>query len=175
MRVWAARWRVPLGFAFAVAYLFLSSPTPRLLIAGSIVAFAGLALRAWASGHIQKGQKLATGGPYSYTRNPLYLGSLLLGVGFLIAGRSWIMAAAFCALFSVIYIPVMRHEEEFLRQRFEFGEYARAVPLFFPWPGRRGRGHGTFSWQAYRRNREYNAATGYAALLVFLIVKLMLR
>ncbi len=175
LRVWAARWRVPSGFAFAIAYLFLSRPTPRLLMAGSLVALAGLALRGLAAGYIEKGTKLATAGPYSYTRNPLYLGSLLLGAGFLIAARSWILAAAFCLLFPAIYLPVIKHEEAFLRQRFEFDAYAHTVPLFFPLPGRRYHGNGTFRWRAYRRNREYNASIGYVALLAFLILKLVLR
>src|SRR5947209_15369662 len=76
------RWRVPLGFACAGLFLLLAKPMPLTLAAGGAVALAGLALRAWASGHIRKNARLAVSGPYAYTRNPLYLGSLVLGLGF---------------------------------------------------------------------------------------------
>lgn len=172
---WAARWRVPLSFAFAVAYAVLSQPSRALLIAGGAVGLAGLALRGWAAGSVDKNESLATGGPFRYTRNPLYLGSFILGVGFMIAGASWALGIAFVALFILIYSPVMRREEEFLRQKFSavYDEYARRVPSFLPAfrPGSRG----DFRWARYKKNREYEAALGYAAILIFLVIKLMLR
>lgn len=172
---WAARWRVTLSFAFAVAYVVLSQPDKALLIAGAIVALAGLLLRGWAAGSVEKNESLATSGPFSYTRNPLYLGSFILGVGFMIAGGSWALGIAFVALFIFIYSPVMRREAEFLRQKFglAYDEYAKRAPVFFP-AFRRGR-RGDFRWARYKKNREYEAAGGYAAILIFLIVKLMLR
>jgi protein-S-isoprenylcysteine O-methyltransferase Ste14 len=174
---WAARWRVPLGFAFAAAYLAVSNPTLWLLAAGGVVALLGLAVRARAAGYIEKSQHLATAGPFACTRNPLYLGSLILGAGFMIAGGSWVLGLAFLALFMLIYLPVMRSEENFLRQKFgqEFDEYARVVPLLFPTFGRSLRSIGRFSWARYRANREYKAALGYFAVMIFLIIKLVLR
>jgi protein-S-isoprenylcysteine O-methyltransferase Ste14 len=174
---WASRWRVPLGFAFAIAYLIISRPSWPLLISGLPIAFLGLAIRAWAAGYIEKGRRLATGGPFAFTRNPLYLGSLLLGAGFVVAGGSWILGVIFVALFLMIYIPVMRREEAFLRQRFGamFDLYAKCVPPLVPVLPRSFHGEGRFAWRRYRNNREYNAAIGYAALVVFLVVKLMLR
>jgi protein-S-isoprenylcysteine O-methyltransferase Ste14 len=174
---WAARLRVPLGFGFAVAYLLVSLPTLPLLIAGGLVALLGLALRAAAAGYIEKSRTLATAGPFACTRNPLYLGSLILGAGFMIAGGSWVLAIVFVGLFMLIYLPVMRAEENFLRQKFgpEFEEYARAVPLFLPQVRRCWRGKGSFQWMRYQANREYNAALGYVAMMIFLIIKLVLR
>jgi protein-S-isoprenylcysteine O-methyltransferase Ste14 len=174
---WAARWRVPLGFAFAVLYLIFSQPTLWLLVVGGAVALLGLALRMFAAGHIEKDQRLGTSGPFAHTRNPLYLGSLTLGAGFMIAGGLWILAVAFVALFMLIYLPVMRREEDSLRQRFgaEFDEYARSVPLLVPIPGRRWHGAERFQWARYRANREYNAAIGYTAIVVLLLIKLVLR
>src|SRR5579872_4849342 len=90
----AARWRVPLGFVFGAAYLILSRPTVKLLLAGGAVAAMGLAIRAWAAGHLVKNQNLATHGPYAYTRNPLYFGSALMAAGFVLAGGSWVLALA---------------------------------------------------------------------------------
>src|SRR2546430_10075303 len=125
----ARRIRVPLGFLFAVIYLWLARPTWRSIALGSVVIIPGLLIRALASGHVRKNEALATSGPYAYTRNPLYLGSLLVGAGFSVAARSWWIGAALVVMFFAIYIPVIRDEEAFLRHQFpEFDEYARRVP-----------------------------------------------
>ena len=173
---WAARWRVPLGFALSVAYLVLARPTPLLLAVGGAIALAGVGLRAWAAGYLEKGKSLATGGPYALTRNPLYFGSSLIGAGFALAGRSLVMAAALAALFLFVYAPVIRREERFLRKEFgsAYEEYARATPLFWPRPGRRSASGERFRWDRYRKNREYEAALGCAAGLCLVALKLAL-
>jgi protein-S-isoprenylcysteine O-methyltransferase Ste14 len=174
---WAARWRVPLGFALAVAYLVFSQPTRLLLVAGGGVALLGLAVRSWAAGFLVKNQSLATSGPYRYTRNPLYLGSALTGVGLAIAGGSVVMILAFAGLFLLVYGPVIRREEQLLRQRFGavYEGYAASVPLLLPWR-RAGPASGeSFDWARYRKNREYEAALGFAAALAFLVLKMRLR
>jgi protein-S-isoprenylcysteine O-methyltransferase Ste14 len=173
---WAARWRVTLGFLLGAAYLLLSRPTIKLLIAGGAVAAAGLAIRAYAAGHLAKNQRLATSGPYAYTRNPLYLGSALMGAGFAVAGGSWILALACLVLFAAIYWPVIRREEEYLRR--EFGDvyacYAQHVPLFLP-RFRRPAGGERFQWKQYRKNHEYEAFLGYLAIMIFLALRTWLR
>jgi protein-S-isoprenylcysteine O-methyltransferase Ste14 len=165
-----------LGFLLGIAYLVFCRPTVKLYIAGGAVAAAGLALRAFAAGHLAKNQRLATSGPYACTRNPLYLGSALMGAGFAVAGGSWILALACLVLFVAIYWPVIRREEEYLRR--EFGEvydrYAKHVPLFLPrfrWPA----GGEKFQWKQYRKNHEYEAFLGYLALMIFLAFKIWLR
>jgi len=173
---WAARWRVPLGFLLGAAYLLLSRPTVKLLIAGGAVAAAGLALRAFAAGHLAKNQRLAMSGPYAYTRNPLYFGSALMGVGFAVAGGRWIVALACLVFFAAVYGPVIRREEEYLRR--EFGEvydrYAQRVPLFLP-RFRRPAGGEKFQWKQYRKNHEYEAFLGYLAVMIFLAFKIRFR
>lgn len=170
---WASRWRVPLGFGLGVSYLLLARPAPKLLLCGAALALAGLLLRAWAAGHLAKNQRLATGGPYAYTRNPLYLGSAVMGLGGALAGRSWLIGAAFVVLFVLVYWPVMQRESRFLQKEFPgtFESYARQVPLFFPrlspWQGEGER----FQWRLYLRNREYEAAAGYAGVMVFLALR----
>jgi protein-S-isoprenylcysteine O-methyltransferase Ste14 len=164
------RWRVPLGFLCAAVFLVLARPRPLTLAAGGAVALAGLALRAWASGHIRKNDRLAVSGPYAHTRNPLYLGSFVLGLGFVLAaGGTWwlfaLLAAIFAALFLGIYLPVMRVEAATLAGLFgeEYERYARAVPLFFPRPSpyRPAGGAGArFDASLYLRYREYRAALG---------------
>ena len=174
----ARRIRVPLGFLFAVLYFWLARPTWRSLMLGAIGVLAGLFIRALASGHVRKNEALATSGPYAYTRNPLYLGSLVMGLGFCVAARSWWVGAALVLLFVAIYLPVIRDEEAFLRGKFpEFEEYARRVPRMVPrltpHSDREKETPGGFSLNLYMKHREYNALLGAMGMMAALIVKMM--
>src|SRR5580704_925636 len=174
----ARRIRVPLGFLFAALYLLLARPTWPSIVLGSIVVLPGLWIRALASGHVRKNEALATSGPYAYTRNPLYLGSLLIGVGFAVAARSWWVGVVLVVMLLAIYLPVIRDEEAFLRQRFpEFEEYARRVPRMAPRIVPRAGSEdetGGFSFDLYLKHREYNALLGSVLLSAALIIKLKL-
>jgi len=173
----ARRIRVPLGFAFAVLYFWLARPTWRSLALGAVSIIPGLLIRAVASGHVRKNEALATSGPYAYTRNPLYLGSLLLAIGFTVAARSWWVAAILAAMLFAIYMPVIRSEEAFLRERFpEFQEYADEVPRMIPrvTPAFRNDASAEFSMDLYLKHREYNALLGSLALVAALITKMKL-
>jgi protein-S-isoprenylcysteine O-methyltransferase Ste14 len=171
----ARRIRVPLGFLFAVAYIWLAHPTLRSIVAGSCISLIGLLVRALASGHVKKNEQLTTSGPYAYTRNPLYFGSLVLAAGFAVASRSCWVALIATTMFFAIYIPVIRGEEAFLRSNFpEFEEYAHHVPRLFP-RLRAYQGSATsFSWSLYWKHREYNAAIGAALMIAAMTAKVIL-
>jgi len=170
----ARRIRVPLGFAFTALYLWLAKPTAASMLMGSTLIIPGLAIRALASGHVQKNEQLTTTGPYAYTRNPLYLGSLILAVGFAISARNWWIGAGLVLIFLAIYLPVIRGEETFLREHFsEFTEYARHVPRLLPRLSSFGETPGTFSWDLYFKHREYNATLGAVAIMAALTAKLL--
>jgi protein-S-isoprenylcysteine O-methyltransferase Ste14 len=170
----ARRVRVPLGFIFAVVYIWLAQPTRTSLIAGALVLLPGLVLRGLASGHVQKDKQLTTSGPYSYTRNPLYLGSLMLAAGFAIAARSWWIVAVMLLMFAVIYVPVIAGEERYLRQTFlEYDDYARHVPRMLPRLTPYGSRQSAYSSARYWKHREYQAIIGCAVVLAVLIVKLL--
>ena len=177
MASWSAiarRIRVPLGFAFALLYFWLARPTVKSILLGTVLVIPGLAVRALASGQLQKNEQLATAGPYAYTRNPLYLGSLILAMGFAVASRSWWIVAGIVLLFFAIYLPVIRAEELFLRQRFpQFEDYARQVPRFFPRLFPAAKDSGDFSWNLYWKHREYNASLGAALMLAALVAKML--
>lgn len=169
----ARRIRVPLGFIFAVLYLWLARPTQLSLLIGAGGVVPGLLLRALASGHVRKNERLATTGPYAYVRNPLYLGSLIMAVGFAFAARSWWIVAIAVLFFFVVYIPVIRGEEDFLRHRFpEFEEYARQVPGMFPRFTPFSKVPGAMSLDLYWKHREYNALLGALAIMALLIAKM---
>lgn len=170
----ARRARVPLGFVLAALYLWLAQPAWRSALLGLLLIVPGLLIRTLASGHVQKNEQLATTGPYAYTRNPLYLGSLVLAAGFAVAARSWWIAAAMVLVFLAVYVPVIRLEESFLRSRFpEFDEYARQVPQLLPRVTPFRHHSQSFSWELYCKHREYNAALGALAMLAALAAKVL--
>ncbi len=167
------RYRVPLGFLFAAVFLYFAKPEILHLAIGGAIAVVGLLIRAWASGHIRKNQTLAISGPYAYTRNPLYLGSFVLGVGFTIAAGVWWLALLFIALFLGIYLPVMRVEAGELTGIFgeEYRRYAQRVPLFFPRLRAGEKSETNFDFALYLRYREYQAALGLVFAWMVLLVK----
>lgn len=170
----ARRLRIPLGFAFAVVYVWLARPTRMSLLIGGLLLLPGLVLRALASGHVQKDKQLTTSGPYAYTRNPLYLGSLILATGFAVAARNWWIVAVMIVMFGMIYIPVIAGEERFLRQTFpEYDDYARHVPRMCPRLTRYGNQQAVYSSERYWKHREYQAALGCVVVLVILVIKLV--
>ena len=161
------RYRVPLGFLIAAAVLYLATPTGLSIMGGLPIALIGAAFRALAAGVIKKDSRLATSGPYAWTRNPLYFGSSLLAAGF--AVMSWNpLAAALLMLPSILVYPqVISREEAHLQKLFgdEFHLYCRQVPRFFP---HLRTGTLSFSFTQYLNNREYNTALGFiAACAVF--------
>jgi protein-S-isoprenylcysteine O-methyltransferase Ste14 len=170
------RWRVPLGFVCGAFFLALAKPRPLTLALGGGIAVFGLALRAWAAGHIRKNAQLATSGPYAYTRNPLYLGSFIMGLGFTIAAGRWWLGLFFAALFLGIYLPVMRVEAATLAELFgeDYKCYAERVPLFFPrltaYRDEQTRGL-KFDSSLYLRYREYQASLGFSLAWILLAVK----
>jgi len=170
----ARRIRVPVGFVFAAFYLWRARPSWACLAAGGAIVVIGLALRAYASGYLRKASELTTTGPYAYTRNPLYLGSLIIAAGFAVAARNLWIALAIAVIFVAIYVPVMNFEEQFLRSQFQgFDEYAQRVPRLLPRLSAAAGPRGQYSLELYRKHREYNAALGAAAILAALIFKLV--
>jgi protein-S-isoprenylcysteine O-methyltransferase Ste14 len=170
-----ARLRVPSGFLIVLAFGLFSRPTGLSLEVGLPVSMAGLALRAWAAGCLSKDRQLATGGPYAHTRNPLYLGTLLVAAGLSIASSNPWLAVLFAAVFLLVYLPVIQLEEQHLRLLFpEYAAFARRVPALWPQlRGYRDGGGQPFRLALYIRNREYQAAIGFAAGAGYLLWKML--
>ena len=173
-----ARWRVRSGYAVAIFYAWFADPNTANLMLGAMVATLGLVIRGAAAGYLRKNEKLATSGPYAYTRNPLYFGSALLALGLLLAGNSWIAALLVAGYVAVFYPAVIRFEAEHLRKLHgrAYDDYAAHVPLFFPRltpaPALADAADpALFSWELYKSNREHHAAIGAAAAIALLGVK----
>lgn len=194
------RVRLLSGWAMVPVYLLFARPTVPLMAVGFVIALLGILVRGWAAGAIRKNSVLTTHGPYAFTRNPLYLGSFLIGLGVAVAGGvAWILAL-FVVFFALVYGRTMGNEEKRLAALFgvEFERYARAVPRFLPRPApwsdvtgdtSPARPHvqtagpdaaavplarGPFQLKRYFAHREYQALLGLAGMFLLLVVKLAL-
>ncbi len=168
--------RLPLGFALGILYLAFAHPTLLSLATGGIIAFAGVVIRGWASGHISKNERLATTGPYAHTRNPLYFGSFLIAAGFAIAAH-WALLLLVVAFFVLIYAPTMQREMANIAGRFPetYGAYVANVPAFVPrptpWKATHSEDQGGFSFDLYMKHGEWKAALTYVIVIGWLIYR----
>ena len=163
------RLRVPMGFLLAGLFVYLATPTLRSVFWGLPIASFGLWLRGWAAGHLEKNERLTMTGPYAWTRNPLYLGTLILVLGMAVAAKRPLFAWISFLAFYFVYLPAVEQEESHLRQLFpEFAAYAQRVNQFRPMFPSDDAPRKKFSWALYWRNREYKAAVAFLGMLVYL-------
>ena len=163
-----ARLRVAAGFLSGVLVLWLAHPTARTLIGGAIVAAAGEALRVWAAGHLEKGREVTASGPYALTRHPLYVGSIIIGIGLAIACASVVVAVLILAYLAITLTAAIRTEEAHLTEKF-----GAAYPDYRA--GRTGTVSRQFSLSRAMRNREYRAMMGLVVVIGVLALKAALR
>lgn len=170
------RLRVRAGLFIAIAVVALARPTWTSILIGVLISLLGLAIRAWASGHLRKEKALAVSGPYRYSRNPLYLGNFLLGIGITAGARSWWVLGLCIAYYAVFYPMIIRRERERMKDLFpqQYHEYVKRVPLFFPSLRKHLPANGRFNWSLYRQNKEYRALYGTILVWVVLAAKLLL-
>jgi protein-S-isoprenylcysteine O-methyltransferase Ste14 len=170
---WIRRHRRTIGIPLVALALWLAHFDRRYLWASVMLVAVGEGLRIWAAGHLRKDQSLATGGPYRWIRNPLYLGSFLIALGFCLIGGSiwiWIIVTAY---FLLCYLPVIRYEENVLAEKFpnDYQKYKNEVPGLYPGFKPYSSADSKFSLQQAIRNKEYNAILGILlgyACLIFL-------
>jgi protein-S-isoprenylcysteine O-methyltransferase Ste14 len=147
-------------------------PSIRSLWVGGAIAIAGALFRLWAAGHIEKGRSLTRGGPYAFTRNPLYFGSFIMALGIIIAGQGYWLLIAFGLFFILFYFPVMKAEERelFLGYGEKFVEYSEQVPLFIPSFRKAHLAPSSFTWARVIRNREHHTFAGLLATEAILVL-----
>lgn len=173
---WAKRLRLPLGFLLAGAYLVFARPTLMSLALAIPVAFVGVLMRGWASGHISKNERLATGGPYAHTRNPLYFGSFLIAAGFALAAH-WSLLLLVIAFFVLVYAPTMERERANISGRFPqaYEDYSTNVPAFvprvLPWKSADYSDPNAFSLALYMKHGEWKAGVTFVAVTVWLYLR----
>jgi protein-S-isoprenylcysteine O-methyltransferase Ste14 len=171
------RWRVRVGYPVGIAAFWFARPQMNWLLCGVGIAICGLILRGYAAGHLRKHQQLATSGPYAFTRNPLYLGSVLLAAGFSVASHSWISTLLLALYLAIFYPVVIRREQTELQTHYgdAFVQYAARVPAFWPRLSPAMASTERFSWPLYRKNREYEASIGLAMAMAILLLLMLWR
>ena len=171
------KWRVRAGYPVGIAAFWFARPQLKWLLCGVGIAFFGLLLRGYAAGHLRKHKQLAVSGPYAFTRNPLYLGSVLLAAGFSVASRSWISTLLLAVYLAIFYPVVIRREQGELKTLYgaAFEQYSAQVPAFWPRLSPAMPSTVRFSWPLYRRNREYEAAIGLAVAMAILWILMIWR
>jgi protein-S-isoprenylcysteine O-methyltransferase Ste14 len=166
--------RIHAHIPLALLALLLARPSPATNAVGTALIAAGLAVRLWAAGVLEKNRDLCTHGPYRYVRHPLYLGSLLAALGFAVMMNVRWAWLAVLPLFLILYAAQLLAEERLLRQRYggAHAEYARQVPLLIPLPGRAASGDTSF-WRLRRAlaNREHYHLLFTVLLLVLFYLK----
>jgi len=105
---------------------------------GLALFLPGVALRVWSQRYLRyrlrDGKGLATAGPYAWTRNPVYLGNLLMFAGLcVICELPWVMpfVVGWAAL---VYHAAVRFEEDRLTKRYgaTYVAYCHRVPRWVP-------------------------------------------
>ena len=111
------KWRVRIGLISTILSILLAKPTLYSLIGGALIALLGLSIRIWACGILRKEKELTTSGPYRYTRNPLYFGSMIMGISTVVACRSWGVLAIFLInfLLFIIILPLFSALPDFTK------------------------------------------------------------
>ena len=159
------RVRVTLGFVAAGIAFWFATPSWTSLGVGAGVASVGEAFRWWAAGHIRKGREVTTSGPYRLTRHPLYVGSLMMGLGFVVAAASVVVTTVVAGYLVVMLGVAITLEEAMLREKFgaDYDRYAQ---------GQLGTADRQFSFSLARRNGEHRTLVGFAAALGVLGLKI---
>lgn len=165
------RHRRTLGIPLILAAFWLARYSPRYLMHSFALVTLGETIRIWAAGHLRKEQLLTTGGPYRFIRNPLYLGSFLIAIGFCLIANSmwvWLLVASY---FLLCYIPVIQQEESVLREKFpqEYSAYSNVIPALYPTFLLYPEVSTEFSWQQVIKNKEYNAVLGILIAYAYFI------
>jgi protein-S-isoprenylcysteine O-methyltransferase Ste14 len=166
-----------MGYPVGIAAFWFARPQIKWLLCGAGIAILGLLLRGYAAGHLRKHKQLAISGPYAFTRNPLYLGSVFLAAGFSMASHSWVSTLLLAAYLAIFYPVVIRREQSELELLYgqAFVEYAAQVPAFWPRFSPAMASTERFSWPLYRKNREYEAAIGLAVAMAILWILMVWR
>ena len=175
-----AKIRLASVYLLLLLMVVFARPHPVEVTIGFVIAALGEAVRFWAAGHLLKTQELVTSGPYRYTRNPLYLGRLLIFTGICVMARmpyalNGVVLLVGYAVFFGYYLPRKERVEPARLEQLHgeaFRRYFAAVPALFPtlrpYPGGSASG-----WSSDRmlRNREHWMVLGVLAVSLFLLWK----
>jgi protein-S-isoprenylcysteine O-methyltransferase Ste14 len=166
--------RFAILYPFALLPLLFSHPSDELFFISSIFIILGLSIRVWANGYAIKMGKLTTSGPYAYVRNPLYLGTMFIVIGFSLMLDITILSILFILIAFFVYINTIRKEEKMLEAKFKdsYTSYRNKVPalIFTIFPYRAGE-KWPFSFKRLLESKEHKPVIWVIIFLIALYVK----
>ena len=167
------RYRSFVGILCLIAGLYLARPSPVSVTVGFFFIITGMFFRAWASGYINKDRELATTGPFSLTRNPLYFGNFVLGLGIAVGANNTYAYAIFLAYYLTFFPFLMVFEHRRMKKKFgrAYEEYAKNSHSFFPKIKKVDKGE--FNISFYMKNKEYRVLYFSLFVIAILILKVL--
>ncbi len=150
--------RFAMLYPFAGFVILFSNSSDKSTINGIWFILTGLLLRTWANGYAIKLEKLTTSGPYAFVRHPLYLGTMLIAVGFIVMLKIFYIGALFLPIMIIIYLRTIKKEEQMLELKFkrQYTAYKNKIPAIVPaiFPYREGE-KWPFSLKRLIKSQEY--------------------
>ncbi len=166
-----AKIRLWTGYLYILCAIIFAKPVTGWAIAGFILVLLGVSVRLIASATLIKDKELVTHGIYNMTRNPLYLGSSLIALGFAsMASSLWILAACIFVLMP-LYIRMISIEEKYLAQLFpgSYPEYLKSAPKFTPDLSKIGGIPGTLDKSLVYKSGELTSTLLFIILSIILL------
>ncbi len=169
------KYRSTIGIICLIVVLCFSEPTMLSIPIGFFIMLIGVFFRGWSSGYINKDNELATKGPYSLTRNPLYFGNFILGIGIAFAAHN-IYAYIICFVFYFLFFPfLIIIENRRLKGKFgkEYETWSKNLNTFFPKIKRIK--NSQFNISFYMKNREYKVFYFSLLIIAFFVIKYLIK
>ncbi len=166
-------WRIPIGFLAAALFLVRARPDITSMLIGALLMAAGETIRFISAGTLIKFEGVTRRGIYAFTRNPLYLGSFLIGLGACVAGNDPLFTIVFIIAYPLMYIRLIKREEQYLIGRYgaDYELYLTEVPRIMPRRFSFSRAFGDSAVFLAIKNREYKTVFGVIAVLAVLALK----
>ncbi|MBF0484146.1 MAG: isoprenylcysteine carboxylmethyltransferase family protein [Candidatus Omnitrophica bacterium] len=166
--------RFAIVYPFAIYAIFFTHPTNTSMLRGIGIVCLGLLIRLWSNGYAIKLEKLTTSGPYAYVRHPLYLGTSLVLIGFIVMLKMYIVGIIFWAVVVAVYFKTIKQEEKMLEDKFKdvYLDYKKCVPAFIPTfkPYTKGE-KWAFAMERFIRSKEYKSTIWVLVLTIFIYLK----
>ena len=167
--------RIPIGFLAGLLFIWRAEPSTASYAVGAVFIVLGELIRFVSSGTLKKFEGVTRNGIYQYTRNPLYIGSFILGAGACIMSRDWLFSCLFFGFFILLYGRVIFREERYLAGRYgeDYVRYRAEVPRFFPRSFDIASVLRETSPALAIKNKEGKTLWGIAAVFIIMAVKMM--
>ncbi|MEW6558058.1 MAG: isoprenylcysteine carboxylmethyltransferase family protein [Elusimicrobiota bacterium] len=162
-----------IAFLFAIIVVLFGLKSEKVFYWAIIFILCGESIRIWSAGYIRKNKVLSIVGPYRYVRNPLYIGSFLIGVGFALFIGNFFVLILILISFGIVYTFQVKYEEKKLTEIFgeKYLEYKKNVRRWLPRITAFGLEDEKFNISlAILKNKEYNSILGCIGMIFLILI-----